>query len=269
MSRRLSRMLVTLTIALCAIGITLTCAVPTAQAAPRPTIVLVHGAFADKTSWDGVASILRRDGYRVVAVDNPLRGPAHDAAVVDRTIRTLPGPVVLVGHSYGGAVITNIHDPKVTRLVYVAAFAPGAGEPIASAINPLQYPGSQLLPPALQLKVVRDSTGVGGYNLDAYIEASAFPKIFAQDVSPATIKTMLAHQKSFAASANLELSGRPSWATTPSWYVVSANDRVIPPAAQRDAAKRIRARTTEIASSHASLVSHPAAVAGVIRQAAG
>ncbi|AZG47186.1 hypothetical protein D7316_03794 [Gordonia insulae] len=132
----------------------------------------------------------------------------------------------------------------------------------------MQYPGSQLLPPALQLKVVRDSTGVGGYNLDAYIEASAFPRIFAQDVGPATIKTMLAHQKSFAAAANVELSGRPSWATTPSWYVVSANDRVIPPAAQRDAAKRIRARTTEIASSHASLVSHPAAVAGVIRQAA-
>lgn len=113
----------------------------------RPTIVLVHGAFADATSWDDVAAELRADGYRVVVPDNPLRGPGSDAAVIEQALAGIDGPIVLVGHSYGGAVITNVADPDVRALVYIAAFAPAPGEPMFSAIDPLRFPGSKLLPP--------------------------------------------------------------------------------------------------------------------------
>ncbi|MGV9711643.1 alpha/beta fold hydrolase [Gordonia sp. NPDC003424] len=268
MHRLINRILLVATVLMCAIGFAVASATPSAQAAPRPTIVLVHGAFADKTSWDGVAAILRNNGYHVVAVDNPLRSPLYDASVVEQTIHALPGPIVLVGHSYGGAVISNVHDRKVTRLVYVAAFGPAQGEPISLAINPLQFPGSQLVPPVLQVKVVADPRGVGGYTLDGYIEPSSFKRVFAQDVSDATAANMIAHQRSIAVWTNLEPNGPPSWASTPSWYVVSANDRVIPPDAERYMAKRMRAHTTEIQSSHASLVAHPDAVSKVILQAA-
>ena len=110
-----------------------------AVASPKPTVVLVHGAFADATSWDGVAADLRSRGYRVVAPDNPLRGPAYDASVIEKTVADIDGPVVLVGHSYGGAVITNVHDPKVQSLVYIAAFAPVQGEPVQITIDPIRF----------------------------------------------------------------------------------------------------------------------------------
>lgn len=240
-----------------------------AAAPPRPTIVLVHGAFADhQTSWDGVAALLRADGYRVVVPANPLRGPAHDAAAIERVLAGIGGPVVLVGHSYGGAVITNVHSWNVTRLVYVAAFAPTSGEPIQLTMDPIRFPGSQLIPPVLQLKVVADPTGVGGHNLDGYVAPDAFHRVFAPDVSTATARRMLAHQHSIAALANVEASGPPSWAGLPSWYVISANDRVIPPAAQRFMAARMHAHTTTLAASHASLVSQPSAVRDVIERAA-
>lgn len=239
-----------------------------AAARPLPTVVLVHGAFADPTSWDGVAADLRGRGYTVVVPDNPLRGPAYDAAVVEKTVAGISGPVVLVGHSYGGAVISNVHNPNVRALVYVAAFAPAQGEPVAFALDPLRFPGSQLLPPALQVELVDDPHAIGNVNLDAYIAADAFHRVFAPDVDAATAATMLAHQRSIAASANLEPSGPVSWPTTPSWYLVSANDTVIPPAAQRFMAGRIHAHTTEVPASHVSLVSHPAAVADVIVAAA-
>ena len=129
-----------------------------AVASPKPTVVLVHGAFADATSWDGVAADLRSRGYRVVAPDNPLRGPAYDASVIEKTVADIDGPVVLVGHSYGGAVITNVHDPKVQSLVYIAAFAPVQGEPVQITIDPIRFPGSQLLPPALGFEDRRRSS---------------------------------------------------------------------------------------------------------------
>ncbi|MEU6558332.1 alpha/beta fold hydrolase [Nocardia nova] len=239
-----------------------------AQAQTMPTIVLVHGAFADTTSWDGVADNLRGRGYQVVVPENPLRGPAYDAAAIEKTLAGISGPVVLVGHSYGGAVITNTHNPNVKALVYIAAFAPGQGEPVALALNPVRFPGSQLLPPALQMKVVEDPTTAVGRNVDAYIADDAFHRVFAPDVSDATAATMLAHQKSIAASANLELSGPPSWSGTPSWYLVSADDTVIPPAAQREMATRIGAHTSEVQASHVALVSQPAVVADVIATAA-
>nr|WP_246124602.1 alpha/beta hydrolase [Nocardia bhagyanarayanae] len=239
---------------------------PAVATPPSPTIVLVHGAFADTTSWDGVAELLRADGYRVVVPDNPLRGPVDDAAAVQRTLDSVRGPVVLVGHSYGGSVITQVHDAKVRALVFVAAFAPAQGEINQLALDPIRFPGSRLLPPVLQVKVVDDP--VAGSSIDAYIAPDGFHEVFAQDVSDGTAAEMLAHQRSLAVSANLEPSGAPAWATTPSWYLVSAQDRAIPPAAQRFMADRMNARTEEIDASHASLVSRPGEVADFVRAAA-
>lgn len=239
-----------------------------ANAAAMPTIVLVHGAFADTTSWDGVADTLRGHGFPVVVPENPLRGPAYDAAAIEKTLAGISGPVVLVGHSYGGAVITQIDNPNVRALVYVAAFGPAQGEPVALALDPIRFPGSLLLPPALQLKVVDDRTTLVGRNVDAYIADASFHQVFAPDVSDATAATMLAHQKSLAVSANLEPSGPPAWSHTPSWYLVSADDTVIPPAAQRFTAERMGAHTSEVQASHVALVSQPAAVAAVIEAAA-
>ncbi len=231
----------------------------TATAAPStPTVVLDHGAFADGTSWEAVAAALRDRGYEVVVVDNPLRGPRNDAHAVQRTLDTIDGPVVLAGHSYGGAVITNTHDPKVKANVYIAAFAPAEGEFVQLLLDPIRFPGSRLLPPALQLQ-----PSVSG--LDGYIAEPYFHAIFAQDVSAATAATMFDHQHSAALTANLEPSGAPSWATTPSWYLISREDNVIPSAAQRFMASRAApTHTTEITASHASPVSAPAAVTDTI-----
>lgn len=226
----------------------------------RPTVVLVHGAFADATSWDGVAAVLRADGYRVVVPDNPLRGPANDAAAIEHTLDGIDGPIVLVGHSYGGAVITNIHDAKVQAMVYIAAFAPQQGEPIAIAMDPFRFPGSQLQPPALALRPSESG-------LDGYVAPDSFNSVFAQDVSPATAANMVAHQRSIATTALLEPSGPASWTTTPTWYLVSAADHVIAPAAERFFAQRMGAHTAEVDASHASLVSQPATVAAFIEQA--
>lgn len=239
-----------------------------AQADQLPTIVLVHGAFTDTTSWDRVAAELRADGYRVVTPDNPLRGPANDAAAIQRTLDTVAGPVVLVGHSYGGTVITNVHDPKVQSLVYIAALAPTRGEIGLAGIDPIRFPGSQLISPALQIALVDDPNGIGGKNLDSYVVADRFHAVFAQDVPAETAAELLTHQRSLATTANLEPSGDPSWATTPSWYLVSTADNVVPTASQRFMANRMGAHTSEIDSSHSSMISHPDAVAAIVEAAA-
>ncbi|GAB98578.1 putative hydrolase [Gordonia namibiensis NBRC 108229] len=243
--------------------------VSSASAAPTPTIVLVHGAFADSTGWDGVATRLSSKGYPVQRFDNPLRGPAHDSALLEKKLAAIDGPIVLVGHSYGGMVITNVDDPDVVANVYIAAFAPAQGEFVQGLLNPIVYPGSRLLPPALQVKVVDDPTGVAGRNLDGYIARPYFREVFAQDVSVATAADMFAHQKSAALVANLEPSGPASWTRVPSWYLVSGQDRVIPPALQRFMASRVApGHTSEVGASHVSMVSHPAAVTAVIEKAA-
>ncbi|MDV7083475.1 alpha/beta hydrolase [Rhodococcus sp. IEGM 248] len=257
-------------VAACAIAAagTLTVGAGPALAQDLPTVVLVHGAFADTTSWDAVAAELRGRGYEVVLPDNPLRGPAYDSAAIEKVLADIPGPVVLVGHSYGGAVITNVHSPNVEALVYVAAFAPAQGEPVMLNLDPIRFPGSQLLPPVLQVKVIEnDPTGIAERNLDGYIDPGRFHEVFAQDVPDATVADMIAHQKSAALVANLEPTADPSWASTPSWAMVAQNDRVIPAAAERFMATRAGARITEVSASHAVLVSQPGAVADLVVQA--
>jgi pimeloyl-ACP methyl ester carboxylesterase len=243
--------------------------VPAHAQPPTPTVVLVHGAFADSSGWRDVAQDLRGRGLPVQTFDNPLRSPAYDAAQLEKKLATIDGPIVLVGHSYGGFVITNTQDPDVRANVYIAAFAPTTDEFVQGLLNPITYPGSRLLPPALQLKVVEnDPTGVAGRNVDGYIAQPYFRDIFAQDVTPAVAADMFAHQKSAALRANLEPSGPPSWARVPSWYLVSQQDRVIPPALQRFLAGRAApGRTAEVNASHASLVSRPAAVSQTILRA--
>lgn len=239
-----------------------------AAAQTTPTIVLVHGAFADSTGWNDVAADLTAQGYPVETFDNPLRGPAYDSGLLEQKLATIDGPIVLVGHSYGGVVISNADDPDVKANVYIAAFAPDTGEFVQGILNPLRFPGSKLLPPALQLKIVDDAQAIGGKNVDGYIADEYFHGIFAQDVDDATAADMLAHQKSAALWANLEPSAVPTWTTRPNWYLVSAQDQVIPPDAQRFMAQRALAHTTEIDASHASLVSRPDEVTAVIVDAA-
>ncbi|MDH6278918.1 alpha/beta fold hydrolase [Prescottella agglutinans] len=252
-----------------ALAAVLSVGVSPAAAKPKPTVVLVHGAFADTTSWISVAAELRGRGYDVVVPSNPLRGPGYDSAAIEKVLADIPGPVLLVGHSYGGVVITNTHSPNVAGLVYVAAFAPDQGEPAMAALNPLTFPGSQLVPPALQTKVVDDPTNPIGKNLDAYIDPGHFHEVFCQDVSAAMAADMNAHQRSLAVVANLEPTQNPSWKTLPSWAVIPGADRAIPPASERFMAQRAGARITDVpGASHAVLVSRPGDVAGVIDRAA-
>ncbi|WP_067652086.1 alpha/beta fold hydrolase [Nocardia harenae] len=266
-STRLRRLAAAVAVSAAVLG--LAAAPAAAQPGATPTVVLVHGAFADSSGWRDVAAQLSAQGYPVRTFDNPLRGPAHDSAALERALAGIAGPIVLVGHSYGGAVITNADDPDVVANVYIAAFAPAQGEFVQGLLNPIIYPGSRLLPPALQLGVVADATGPGGSNLDGYIAEPYFHEVFAQDVDAATAAEMFDHQKSAALTANLEPSGAPSWSSVPSWYLVSQQDRVIPPALQRFMASRAApGTTTEVDAAHASLVSRPDVVTGVVVAAA-
>jgi pimeloyl-ACP methyl ester carboxylesterase len=239
----------------------------TAAAQDLPTVVLVHGAFADASSWDGVAADLRTRGYTVVIPDNPLRGPGYDSAAVEKVVKDIPGPVVLVGHSYGGTVITNVHADNVESLVYVAAFAPAEGEPAALALDPIRFGLTSLIPPVLGLGVVDDSTNIIGKNVDGYISPALFQQYFAPDVSDEQAAQMIAHQKSIAATALIEPSEPPSWAGTPSYALIPQQDQIIPPASEKFMAERAGAEITEVPGSHAILVSNPGAVVNLVIEA--
>ena len=228
---------------------------------PRPTVVLVHGAFADSSSWDAVIRRLERRGYPVIGVANPLRGLAGDSAYVSSVLDTIPGPVVLVGHSYGGAVITDaaVGHSNVKALVYIAAFAPDQGESGLAILG--EYPGSQL-PPAL---AVRPFPG----GQDAYVNPADFRRVFAADVPAGEARLMAAGQRPVALAAFAEPSSTPAWKTVPSWFLVAGADRAIPPAAEQAMALRAGSHTEVIpGASHAVLVSHPDATAHVIEAAA-
>jgi pimeloyl-ACP methyl ester carboxylesterase len=236
---------------------------PEAQAdnRPEPTVVLVHGAFADASGWNEVATRLLCAGYPVIAPPNPLRGVATDSAYLASILATLGGPIVLVAHSYGGMVITNAAtgNVNVKALVYVAAFAPDAGETVPA----LQYrfPGSKVTPEALDFRP--HPAGA-----DAYIKKNLFRDAFAGDLPKTTTALMWAGQRPLNAGAFDEQSGAPAWRTIPSWYLAARNDNVIPVAAQRFMAQRAGSRVTEVPASHVAMMSQPDATVDLIRRAA-
>lgn len=236
-----------------------------ATAAPtKPTIVLVHGAFADSSSWNGVIEILERDGFPVVAVANPLRGVASDAQYVADVVKGLDTPIVLVGHSYGGSVISSSQIPttNVTALVYVAAFAPDAGETAAGLSG--KFPGSTL-GPALAAPVALSRGGN-----DLYIQQARFHDQFAADVPASAAAIMAAGQRPITEAALNEAAGEPTWKSVPSWFIYGDQDKNIPPEAIAFMAERAKSRkTVEVkGASHVVMVSHPDAVAKIIERAA-
>ena len=236
-----------------------------ASGGPKPTIVLEHGAWANTSSWNGVISRLQADGYTVYAPPNPLQGLTYDSTFLADFLHSISGPIVLVGHSYGGAVITNAAtgDPQVKALVYVDAFAPAQGQTLAQLLASI--PGSCAVPANLNVvPFPGDPSGVG----DAYITQSAFPSCMA-DGLPATEAHVLAvTQLPIATSALTQPSGVPAWQTIPSWAVVGTADHAIPPALQLAMAENAHAHITEVNAPHLSMISDPGVVTSVILQAA-
>jgi pimeloyl-ACP methyl ester carboxylesterase len=232
---------------------------------PRPTVVLVHGAFADASGWSGVIAELQRDGYPVIAPANPLRDLAGDSAYLASVLGTITGPIVLVGHSYGGAVITNaaLGNPNVKALVYIAGFAPDEGESIFGLTG--RYPGS-LLPQNITARPFPQADG--GTGIDAYMNPANFREVFAADVSRTTAATMAAAQRPITLAAGNAASGVPAWQTIPSWYMVARADRAIPAQAERFMAKRAGAHTVEVNTSHVAMIVRPDAVTDLIESAA-
>ena len=220
------------------------------------SIVLVHGGFVDGSGWQGVYNILKKDGYNVGIVQNPTTSLADDVVATKRLIAAQSGPVILVGHSYGGAVISEAGtDPKVKGLVYITAFAPDRGESVSSLIaNP---PPGAPVPPILPPK--------DGY---LFLDREKFAASFAADVEPETATFMADSQVPWGVKALEGKVSEPAWRSKPSWYLVAKDDHMIPPDAQRSMAKRANAMSVEVNGSHAVYVSQPKAVADLIEQAA-
>jgi len=229
----------------------------TATRAQKPTIVLIHGAFADASSWSKVIPILQGDGYMVTAVQIPLSSLSDDVSATKRVLDAQTGPVVLVGHSWGGAVISAAAagNKNVKSLVFVAAFAPEAGEVVTAAAS--NYPA-----PELNSVLKPDE---GGF---LYIDRARFHDAFARDLPEADTRIMAATQKPIYGKSFGETQPAAAWKTIPSWYIVSTEDRAINPDLERYYAKRIGATTTEIKASHVPFLSHPKEVARVIEAAA-
>ena len=218
-------------------------------------VVLVHGGFVDGSGWAGVYKMLKKDGYCVSIVQNPTLSLADDVAVTRRTIATQDGPVVLVGHSYGGAVITEAgNDPKVAALVYIAAFAPDAGESVNSLIKDPK-PGDPV-PPILPPQ--------DGF---LFLDKAKFAASFAGDVTTDVAAFMADSQVPWGVEALSGTISQPAWKSKPSWYLVSTEDKMIPPGAQRVMSKRAGSTVVEIKGSHSVYVSQPQAVASIIEKA--
>jgi pimeloyl-ACP methyl ester carboxylesterase len=219
-------------------------------------IVLVHGGFVDGSGWEGVYGLLKKDGYKVAIVQNPTISLAGDVAATKLVINEQDGPVILVGHSYGGAVITEAGaDPKVVGLVYIAAFAPDKGESVNSLIKdpPPDAPVPPILPPK------------DGY---LFLDKSKFPASFAGDVDAEKAAFMADSQVPWGVQALGGEISEPAWNSKPSWYLLTTEDRMIPPPAQRFMSQRAGSTVVEVAASHAIYVSQPNAVAALIKQAA-
>ncbi len=227
----------------------------TSSESPSVHVLLVHGAWADGSSWSKVIGLLQAKGINAVAVQMPLASLSGDVATVKRAIALQNGPVILAGHSYGGAVITEAgNDPKVVGLVYVAAFAPDNGESVGSL--------SKGYPPApLGAELRPDSEGY------LSISPKGFAEDFAQDLPTKEMKILWAAQGPTNAAAFGATITNAAWKTKPSWFVVAAEDRAIPPALEKAEAERMKATTVTVASSHLVMVSHPKEVADVIEKA--
>ncbi|MEV4075503.1 alpha/beta fold hydrolase [Nonomuraea fuscirosea] len=232
----------------------------------KPTVVLVHGAFADASSWNKVVARLQGAGYPVIAPANPLRDLAGDSAYLSSVLTSIDGPVILVGHSYGGAVISNTATghPNVKALVFIAAFAPEEAESALDLTG--KFPGSQL-PTSL---ITRQYTlPGGGAGTDAYIDPAKFRAAFAADLPARDTALMAATQRPAALAALASPSGPPAWKTIPSWYLVAGADQAIPPAAQRFMANRAGAHTSETReASHVVMISRPDTTTALITAAA-
>jgi pimeloyl-ACP methyl ester carboxylesterase len=220
------------------------------------TIVLVHGGFVDGSGWESVYTLLKKDGYSVAIVQHPTISLADDVATTQRIVQAQHGPVILVGHSYGGVVITEAgNDPQVVGLVYIAAFAPDKGESVSTLIKdpPPGAPVPPILPPQ-----------------DGYLslDKAKFPAAFAADVDKDKAAFMADAQVPWGVEALSGTISAPAWKTKPSWYLVATDDRMIPPPAQRLMATRAGATVVEVAGSHAIYVSQPQAVAALIEEAA-
>jgi pimeloyl-ACP methyl ester carboxylesterase len=219
------------------------------------TVVLVHGGFVDGSGWEGVYQLLRQEGYRVSIVQHPTISLTDDVAATTRMIHAQNGPVLLVGHSYGGVVITEAgHDAQVAGLVYIAAFAPDRGESVATLIKdpPPGAPVPPILPPQ------------DGY---LFLDTAQFPAAFAADVDADRAAFMADAQVPWGVGALSGTVREPAWKTKPNWYLVATDDRMIPPPAQRFMAMRAGSTVVEVAGSHAIYVSQPQAVAALIEQA--
>ncbi len=219
-------------------------------------IVLVHGGFVDGSGWEEVYRFLKNDGYNVSMVQNPTISLADDVAATKRVVDAQTEPVVLVGHSYGGAVITEAgNDPKVEALVYIAAFAPDKGESVNTLIK--DPPPDAPVPPIIPLK-------------DGYLalDKAKFRSSFAADVDEGKAEFMADSQVPWGMEALSGAISEPAWKSKPSWYLVATEDRMIPPPAQRSMSKRAGSTVEEVAGSHAIYVSHPKAVAELIEKAA-
>jgi pimeloyl-ACP methyl ester carboxylesterase len=220
-------------------------------------IVLVHGAFADGSGWQGVYDQLTADGYRVAVVQNPTLSLAGDVTATRQVLDGLDGPAVLVGHSYGGAVITEAgNHPNVAALAYISAYAPDEGESLSTLIAeaPADAPAPPILPPQDGL---------------LFLDRGKFAAAFAADVPEKVAAFMADSQVGFGVDALTGAVSEPAWRTKPSWYLVTAHDHMIPPGQQRTMAERAKATVTETPGSHATYVSQPAVVAQLIKQAAG
>ena len=234
---------------------------------PEPTIVLVHGAWADASSWTGVIQRLQRDGHTVAAIPNTLRGVSADAAVVRSYLDTIDGPVVLVAHSYGGFVITNAAtgSQNVKALVYIDAFIPDEGQPAAALVGPESALAPALGDPSTTFKIV-PIPGAPPNVVDTYLLPHVVAESFAQDLSPEDQGIVYATQRPASFAGLAEPSGPPAWRDIPATALIGTQDRIIPPSSLRAMAEHAGAEIREIDASHVSMVSHPDVVTELIEE---
>jgi pimeloyl-ACP methyl ester carboxylesterase len=233
---------------------------------PKPTIVLVHGAWADASSWTPEIERLEKAGYPVVAPPNPLRGLDYDSSYIASVLKQIKGPVILVGHSYGGAVITNaaVGDPDVKALVYIAGWAPAKGESLESLIDSKLGQEIPALPTVATTYPVQGST-----DIELTINTADYPSAFLDNKLPAYEEDALAaEQRPLSRDAVAETSGTPAWQTIPSWYMVANQDRAIAPDLERFMAARMHAHTIDVNGPHLLMLTNPGAVTRLIEQAA-